>query len=261
MQPGIHFVVVDLGGTGVKPADIVSFAAAFTKQLQQHLALPQPYGWGVTGTARAAAGPTDIHADESPIALMAHPDQAGALGDHDHTRTGRPFGRCFPLLDANDGVPWQQTAGHEGIETARDPEGNGIVQATWDGRIWADEPCDANEQGVVIIDGVPLSDFVLPPWYGSNVGRCNWLGTLNRGEVGPGGYAQWLDPQRGWQQVFHNQVAPRAYRQMTLGMIEGSLITGRGLRRQVHSNLLLHEMGARIYSELDEPPDPIADVT
>jgi hypothetical protein len=211
MNPGISFVLVDFGGTNIRHVDVVACASAFSKQLSQHHALPPPFGWGISATCRAAVGPTDIHSNEWIIGLFARADQANALGYHGASARGRPFAKVFPLLDAADGVSWTTTVSHEGIEIADDPELNVILQAP-NGRLWAEENGDPNEQGIVIVDGVPLSDFVLPPWYGGGTGRCNWLGTLAPGEVGPGGYAQYLDPARGWVQIEHAQVLPRAYR-------------------------------------------------
>lgn len=216
MTPGIKFVLVDFGGTGLHHADVVACAAALQIQLQQHHALAQPHGWGVSGTVRAAAGPTDVHSDEWVLGLLAHADQPGALGYHDVTPHGRPFAKCFPLLDAQDGSPWQQTVSHEMIETADDPELLSVLIAP-DGTIWAEENCDACEMGIVVINGVPLSDFVLPPWYGAGTGRCNWNGGLSPGEVAPGGYAQKYVPGQGWVSIQHASVPPRPYRANALG--------------------------------------------
>lgn len=216
MKPGFQMVLVDFGGNSLVHAELVACAAAETKQLQQHVALPPPFGWGISGTMRAAAGPTDVHPDELVIALLSHADQAGALGYHSASPHGRPYAKCFPLLDKQDGSYWQQTVSHEAIELACDPEINVILQSP-DGTLWAAEQCDACERGIVMIDGVPLSDFILPPWYGAGTGHCNWLGTLHPGEVGPGGYAQKLDPTRGWVSIEHSSVRPRAYRSSALG--------------------------------------------
>jgi len=216
VSPGIKFVIVDFGGTGVTHAEIVACAAALTKQFQQHHALPPPNGWGINGTVRAAAGPTDVHPDEWVIGLLSHADQPGALGYHDATPHGRPFCKVFPLLDAADGVSWTQTASHEAIETADDPE-LGTILMSPDGTMWAEENSDACESSIVVIDGVALSDFVLPPWYGLGTGRCNWLGDLGPGQVGPGGYAQYYDPSQGWVSVQHAITPPRPYRVIAAG--------------------------------------------
>src|ERR1700746_2575114 len=102
--PGVRMVIVDFGGTGVDPKKLAPMAAALTKQAQQHLDLPPPYGYGIGAVVRAASGPHDVRADEWVIGLVKDPDQPGALGYHDQTPTGQPFIRVFPLLDAQDGA-------------------------------------------------------------------------------------------------------------------------------------------------------------
>lgn len=211
----IKFVLIDFGGTGVSQDDLTACAAALTRQFHEMVSLPPPLGWGIDAEFRAAAGPTDLQPHEWVIGLLAHADQPGALGYHDKTPTGQPFAKVFPLLDAQDGAAWQQTVSHEAIEAACDPETNVIMQSP-DGTLWAAEQCDACEQGVVTIDGVPLSDFLTPPWYGAGQGPSNWLQTLQPGEVGPGGYAQKLTPS-GWIQAQHASMAPRPYRQQHQG--------------------------------------------
>lgn len=212
----IRFVLVDFGGTSVSQDDMTACAAALTRQFHEMVSLAPPLGWGIDAECRAAAGPTDVQPHEWVIGLLAHADQPGALGYHDKTPSGQPFAKVFPLLDAQDGAAWQQTVSHEAIEAACDPETNVIMQAP-DGTLWAAEQCDACEQGVVTIDGVPLSDYLLPPWYGAGAGPSNKLDTLRPGEVGPGGYAQKYDPVTGWTQVQHASVAPRPYRQQHQG--------------------------------------------
>lgn len=216
MNPGMKFVVIDFGGNGITHAELVAYAAAQTIQLQQHLALPPPFGWGVGGIVRAAAGPTDSHPDEWPIALLSHADMAGAYGYHEVSPHGRPYDKVFPPLDKQDGVPWTATSSHEAIETSCDPETNEIIQAR-DGRLYAKENGDPNENGIVVINGVPLSDWVTPAWYTGVGGKANWLGTLSSLEIGPGGYAQTYDPTSGWTQLEHASIRPRAYRLQAVG--------------------------------------------
>jgi hypothetical protein len=226
---GIKWVLIDFGGNGLSQEELVACAAAMTRQLQEQLALPSPHGWGIPGTMRAAAGPTDLAPDEWVMGLLAHADQPGALGYHDKTPHGQPFCKVFPLLDAQDGAAWTQTVSHEAIETMCDPEANVIIQSL-DGTLYAAEQSDACEAGIVTVDGVALSDFLLPPWYGTGGGPCNWLNTLQPGEIGPGGYAQRLDPTQGWIQMQHASVAPRPYRQRA---------SGRAARRRARARPLM----------------------
>lgn len=222
MQPGIvPVVLIDFGGTGVNHADLVSCAAALTIQAQQHFALPPPYGYGVGATVRAGAGPFDVHPNEWVLGLFQHPDVDGALGYHDETATGRPFMKIFPLLDKQDGQPWQPTASHELLETLADPNISRGAQWT-DGVFWAYEVCDPCEAQSYMINHVPVSDFVLPPWFEpiSNTRslKFNWMGNIHHAHgLLPGGYAQYFDAQQGWQQIFSQEKEPRSFRKNAKG--------------------------------------------
>jgi intein-like protein with splicing domain len=74
--------------------------------------------------------------------------------------------------------------------------------------------CDAVESDPgLVIDGVTLSNFVLPSWYNGTGSKFDALGTLKAPlTVSPGGYCQYLDPTAGWQQIQSSELAPRTYR-------------------------------------------------
>lgn len=214
----IQIVLVDFGHTGVRRDELARVAMALTTQCQQHLALPPPYGYGISAQVRVGAGVFDVRPHEWLLGLYQHPDVAGALGYHDQTLHGQPLMRVFPPLDAQDGVPWSQTASHEVIETLVDPN-CARCALSWDGRLWAYEAADAPESEGYEVDGVLLSDFVLPPYFEpvrSLAGlKLDWMGLIKKPlEILPGGYGQWFDPQAGWQQVFAQEEnsEPRAYR-------------------------------------------------
>jgi len=214
LAPLYKVVVVDFGGTGVEPAEIVAYAAAQQRQINEQFAMPAPMGWGVgVQYVRAAANAKDIRPDEVVIGLFATADQPGALGYHDKTPSGMPVGHVFPPLDKADGVPWTTTASHELTEILGDPELNDASQRP-DGVFMAKEVADAVEQDTYEINGVPLSNFCLPLWYGgpASGAKYDYLGLCKAPfEIRPGGYAQsWSDDQ-GWTQTFA-QKAPRAYR-------------------------------------------------
>src|SRR5215471_17347428 len=215
-EPGVRFAIADFGGTDVDPSTLPAIAAALTKQAQQHFALQPPYGYGLSATVRAASSPHDVHPDEWVIGLVTKADQPGALGYHDQTPTGKPYVKVFPLLDKQDGADLSVTISHEMCETLADP--NGARAAQWkDGRFWAYEVCDAVEETSYVIDGVKVSNFVLPPYFEPVVRltslKFDWIGKVKAPlEILPCGYGQWFDPNKGWQQVQHAEKPPRAYR-------------------------------------------------
>lgn len=220
-SPGVRMAIADFGGTGVDASTLPAIAAALTKQAQLHFALPPPFGYGVDATIRAASGPHDVHPDEWVIGLVAKPDQPGALGYHDETPNGKPFIKVFPILDRQDGGELSVTLSHEVCEALADP--NGARASQWsDGKFWAYEVCDAVEADSYLIDNIKVSNFVLPPYFepvkNTKGLKLDWMNLIQKPlEIRPGGYGQWFDPKVGWQQVVHQQKAPRAYRRELQG--------------------------------------------
>lgn len=159
----------------------------------------------------------DVSPGDLVLGLFRDPDQPGALGYHDPAG----IGKVFPVLDAQDGADLSQTIDHELKEMLEDLLCDNSKQSP-DGRFWADECCDAVEQDAFQIDGVPLSNFVLPSWYSGDGsrwgGRYDYLGKLTAPlTVTAGGYCQWFDPASGWQQIVSDELAPRSYRLADFG--------------------------------------------
>jgi hypothetical protein len=198
----LSFVIVDPAGTGAPDlATLAKYAAAISRSMLGDFA-PE---YQMTAIVRAD---TSISPGEVMCGLFEHADQPGALGYHDWP----PIIKVFPPLDRQDGAELSQTIDHEIKEATADLT---IDQSRTgkDGHFWADEPCDAVEQDQYEIDGVKLSNFVLPGWYSGNGGKYDFLGKLSAPlSLTPGGYAQYFDPAKGWQQVTHAELAPRPYR-------------------------------------------------
>jgi hypothetical protein len=219
LLPGVRMAIVDFGHTNVDDSTLPAIAAAITQQVQQHFALPPPYGYDISATIRAAANPHDVQPEEWVIGLLAKPDQPNALGYHDQTPHGKPFIRVFPLLDAKDKESngLSVTISHEVLEALADPNCARAAQAR-DGTFWAYEVCDAVEATCYEISGIKVSNFVLPAYFEpvSNLHnlKLDWMGLCKQPlEILKGGYGQWFDHNKGWQQVVHPQKSPRAYRQ------------------------------------------------
>jgi len=198
----LRFVLIDHPGSGAPDrATLAAFCAAITRGMREGFA---PI---YNKSASIAFGDSkDLGDDGIPALLLRDLDQAGALGYHD----GRLI-KVSPVLDAQDGANLSTTLDHEVKEATEDLTCD-LSRAGADGRFWADEACDATEAQEFEIDGVPLSNFVTPGWY-SGAGAFDFLGKLTAPRsVGPGGYCQWFDPAKGWQQIVHEQKAPRLYR-------------------------------------------------
>lgn len=104
--------------------------------------------------------------DVWPIFLNRHSTDLGALGWHDD-QSGRIFGRIFVGDCLRYGVSWTVDVSHEAAEMRGDPTIDQTVTLP-DGRIALKELCDPVEDDLLAIDvdGVKLSDFVLPTYFG-----------------------------------------------------------------------------------------------
>lgn len=201
--PGeLRFVLIDSPGSGAPDrATLAAFCAAISRGMREVFA---PI---YNKSAQISVGDQkDLGDDGIPALLIRDLDEPGALGFHE----GRLI-KVSPFLDAQDGANLSTTLDHEVKEATEDLTID-LARGARDGRFWADEACDATESQEFEIDGVPLSNFVCPGWY-SGIGANDYLRKLAAPlTVGPGGYAQWFDPDKGWQQVTHASVRPRAYR-------------------------------------------------
>lgn len=154
-------------GVAKPPAGTLTrIAAALEKQIAHDFAGP----WNTPRPAVLVGGTprTGI-----PIHLFNDPDTAGALGYHDvEDKTGLPYARVFVTPALDNGSGWttgdyavSTTISHEALETLGDRTAN-LFAPTADGsEMWAFEACDAVEAFSYPIDGVPMSDFVLPAFF------------------------------------------------------------------------------------------------
>jgi hypothetical protein len=132
-----------------------------------------------------------------------------ALGYHAANNRGIPFGFVFTDLVAEIGEPWTVTLSHEALELIADPEVNLLVKGphpaapTRDVFHWY-EMCDAIQAETYEVDGIDVSNFVLPLYFTGGEetgGRNDFLGrqysgkTLRSFGVNPGGYVGFYDPE------------------------------------------------------------------
>jgi len=104
------------------------------------------------------------------LTFLDDSDQAGALGYHDTTPEGLPIGKVFAKTDLDNHLSWTVTASHELLEMLGDPDVNlsaFIQDSAKSGRLYSYEVCDAveDDQFGYVIDGVTVSDFVLPAYF------------------------------------------------------------------------------------------------
>lgn len=136
-------------------------------------------------------------------------NQAGALAYHDLTNEGLPISKIFvkTLISAKSSITVGAT--HELCEMAVDPWLNSAYQDPR-GVFWAGEVCDPveDDQYGYELKGTLVTDFVTPDWFAHqhSSGPIDFKGHSSAAfQVLSGGYAQYFDPRRGWEQVTGSQ--------------------------------------------------------
>jgi phospholipase C len=162
------------------------------------------------------------------------------LGYHDQNLAGIPYGFVYLDLCKTLGEEWSTTLSHEALELIGDPQCNLLVQGpdpNGDSRTVYHffEMCDAVQAQTYVIDGVTVSNFVLPHYFtpGEEEGaRNDFCGTdLKSFGVGSGGYIGYFDPTKGqYSQFFANDALAR----QRLNAKSGGL--GRVVRRSNMQN-------------------------
>lgn len=133
------------------------------------------------------------------LGLFDDSDSPGALGWHDRTVMGLPYGRVFAkTIQENGGSLFEgansisATMSHELLEMAWDPNCDMFLPGP-DGAEFAREACDAVEaDGYELSNGVWVSDFVLGDFFNQDAApgaKLDFLGLVDRPfQTRPGGY-------------------------------------------------------------------------
>lgn len=220
---------------------------AVNRQITEDFALY----WGFGATLRLE-GKVGERPDEQALADMRGEailyiwdtkDVDEALGYHAANFKGIPYGFVFTQLAKELGENWTVTFSHEALELVGDPQANLVVQGPHPGdggRMvfhWF-EMCDAVQAEAYRIDGVGVSNFVLPLYFTSDEqpgGRNDFLGKLHRGKmlesfgVAPGGYVGFFDPEKKDDDTYFVKSDRKAARRLALKRAAG---TGRGNQRR-----------------------------
>ena len=146
------------------------------------------------------------------------------LGYHDTYNRGIPFGVVFTELSAELNESWTVTLSHEALELIGDPEVNLLVMGPHPEHpqrsvfYWY-EMCDAVQDESYAVDGVEVSNFILPLYFTGGEergGRNDFLGRRHDGKtlrsfgVNPGGYIGFFNPKTGKHQTFEREGDKRA---------------------------------------------------
>jgi len=183
----------------------------------------EPY-WSLAATlrleGRSQAKPNpetlaDMRGD-AVLYLWNGSDVDDALGYHEGNHQGIPFGFVFTRLSKEIGEPWSVTLSHETLELIGDCNVNTLAAGPHPQEKqrlvfhWY-EMCDAVQAETYPIDGIDVSNFVLPLYFtiGEQTGaRNDFLNRAPGGKglrsfgVNPGGYIGFYDPVKGEQDTF-----------------------------------------------------------
>lgn len=212
----ISVINLTTGPNAVSRAKVIQVVRAVNRQLEEDFF---PY-WHIRGQLRLdpeAGTPGDQRQRHDALRgdgilyLMTSPEQTNLLGFHERHLDGIPFGFVFTEVSAALGEDWSVTLSHEAIELIADPDVNLLCRGPHpdpkqNGRVvfhWF-ELCDAVQSESYEIDGVRVSNFVLPAYYTSGeerAGHNDFLSTVVRTApqklqsfgTNPGGYVGFWD--------------------------------------------------------------------
>ena len=218
---------------------------AINRQIEEDFA---PY-WSLGATVRleGRSGKTpgkqslaDLRGD-AILYLWDKVDVDDALGYHDTNNRGIPYGFVFTEIAKQLKESWTVTLSHEALEMIGDPEVNLLVASPHPGNPKADvfhwyELCDAVQAETYKIDGIEVSNFLLPLYFtggDETGGRNDFLGQDHNGKtlrsfgVNPGGYIGYFNPATGEHETFAQRGDKKAAQRLTIKQ------KAKGARRSV----------------------------
>lgn len=245
--------VVDMttGPDAPKTEDVVRVIRAINRQLREDFA-PQ---WNLSGELRLdqPVGPAGDRVATHPslrgdgiVYLMSQTNPQAALGFHERHNLGIPYGVVFldlaqklaENLPKKTDHPWSITLSHEAIELLADPQVNLLCKGPhpnpempYDVYHWF-EMADAVQNESYEIDGVLVSNFLLPSYFTSSDRRDERNDFLARRTSGPslpafgvkpGGYVGFYDPELGKDDIWHTPGDEEAIRRATIRAALGSV--------------------------------------
>ncbi len=212
------------------PAWLIQAATSITAQLNRDFA---PH-WGGSYLVRVGTGPSAIIKGEIVFAILdSLPNAPGAIAYHDVNGIAVPvaflgLSTCGSLAEVSTAIS------HECCETGADPGAN-VWADNGAGTEFALEACDAVESAVYQIDGITVSDFVLPCFFAANsVGPYSLMNTAPAPfTTAGGGYQITRNSGTGEVQVQGDlKVSPRGKRALA-GLHHWSSRTARrGVKRK-----------------------------
>lgn len=210
-------IISVINHTNLPDSEIQKAIRAVNVQIEQDFF---PY-WSIGATLRLEGRIGDAPDLDNPAASLRGDAilyledttcQDDPLGYHNLHFSGIPYGFVFTEISSQLGEPWQVTLSHEALELIADAEVNRLIMGphpspSENGRLvfhWY-EMCDAVQAETYEIQGVAVSNFVLPLYFtvGAERGSRNDFLSIIRTDgsrlssfgVNPGGYVGFYDPK------------------------------------------------------------------
>ena len=200
--------------TAVTDAQVNAVVAALQIQLDRDLQA----AWYQTATLIFLTRTQAVPAGAWPIYILDTSDVSGALGYHDETNRGVPYGRVFVKTAQQYGYSWTVTLSHELLEMVINPHVDLMVfrqTSNTAGSLYfyeVGDACEADSFGYTI-NNILVSDFVFPAWFDSNglVSGLQYDQTRRLTapfQIGSGGYVSVFNVSRGsgWTTLTHGDI-------------------------------------------------------
>jgi hypothetical protein len=224
IMPNMRISVINHTNGNIKDKKIIEVIRSINRQIQEDF---EPY-WSMGAVlrleGRSEEKPNPVHPidmrgdaiiyvwDRAKDNLKSLEEEAEeAIGYHEQNFMGIPYGFVFIDVTKKLGQDWSIALSHEALEMIADPELNLLVQGPH-----PEEPenrnryvfhyyevCDAVSGESYEIDGIKVSNFVLPLYFTGGEeydGRNDFLGNVHNGKtlksfgVNPEGYISYVDP-------------------------------------------------------------------
>ncbi|MDB4946126.1 MAG: hypothetical protein JWP97_5660 [Labilithrix sp.] len=205
----LHVAIAPESRHVVDESEVATIGAAIQRQVTRDFGP----AWGIRATVDVFPVLEAVPADYWPVVLTGR-----HLGDDEGfhlTREGQPFA----VVEAIAG--WSLTASHEILEMLADPSGARLVEgspppfhagatepvALVDYLLEICDPCQS-ARDAYLLDGVLVSDFVLPAYFDGSGGRCSFTGAITEAHgLARGGALTYRDRARGvFVHVRHDDV-------------------------------------------------------
>jgi len=150
------------------------------------------------------------------VVFLDNADQPGALAYHDLTPEGLPLSKVFVRTTLQNGDLVSISASHELVEMLVDPAINLMSTGPDPKATYAYESADPVEELSFPVEGIPMSDFVLPAYFEGfhkpNSVHFDYMDKLSKPfQILSGGY-QIVFKGGKWTQVFGSKAKARRFK-------------------------------------------------